>query len=178
MTQCYPYFGLFCSKKNKGTIKCSSSDFSDGYTNASPEVKINNGAVSNLQMIRFQLDKNYPNTDYDLVMTRNGGDNCKDVSRCFYDFINNADAKFDRSGNVISIQDWINEPIFCYKVNTDATSYNESLQVSMRFDPTYYGQLTGNAIGTNTTPSQIIIVCLYDETLRLGFDSEKGISTD
>ena len=70
-------------QKNKGTIKCSSTDFSDGYTNANPEVKINNGAVSNLQMIRFQLDKNYPNTDYDLVMTKNGGDNCKDVSRVF-----------------------------------------------------------------------------------------------
>ena len=48
-------------------------------------------------MIRFQLDKMYPNPDYDLNMSNALGDSCKDVSRAFYDFINNADAKFDRS---------------------------------------------------------------------------------
>ena len=48
-------------QKNKGTVKCSSNDFSDGYTNIYPEVKVGTlaggyfGAVSTLQMIRFQL---------------------------------------------------------------------------------------------------------------------------
>ena len=121
-------------QKNRGQIKCSSNDFTDGYTNAYPEAKINNGAVSCLQMIRFQLDKMYPNPDYDLVMTPTGaGENsCRDVSRAFYDFINNADAKFDRSGNVISVQEWINEPIFIFKCNTESTTYNESLQITIR----------------------------------------------
>ena len=114
----------FFLQKNRGTINCSSTDVSDGYTNTNPEVKINNGAVSSLQMIRFQLDKNYPNVDYDIVMTPNGGNNCKDVARCFYDFLNNAQAKFDRSGNVISVQEWINEPVFIYQCNTYTTSYN------------------------------------------------------
>ena len=68
-----------CIHKNKGAFKCSSTDFSDGYTNASPEVKINDGVVFNLHMIIFQLGKNYTNTDYDSVMTGNRGDTCKDV---------------------------------------------------------------------------------------------------
>ena len=84
-------------QKNRGTVKCSSNDFSDGYTNVYPEVKSVSGESSTLQMIRFQLDKMYPNPDYDLNMSKSLGDNCKDVSRAFYDFINNADAKFDRS---------------------------------------------------------------------------------
>ena len=48
-------------QKNKGTVKCSSNDFSDGYTNIYPEVKVGTlaggyfGAVSTLQMIRFQF---------------------------------------------------------------------------------------------------------------------------
>ena len=64
-------------------------------------------------MVRFQLEKMYTNPDYDRCMSSYLADNCKIVSRAFYDFINNADAKFDGSGNVISIQEWINEPIFC-----------------------------------------------------------------
>ena len=154
-------------QKNRGTVKCSSNDFSDGYTNAYPEVKSVSGAVSTLQMIRFQLDKMYPNPDYDLNMSNALGDSCKDVSRAFYDFINNADAKFDRSGNVISIQEWINEPLFVFKCNTEATSYNETLQVSIRLDTSY-------------TPSysQMLVCVLYDETVRLTYDSEKCVATD
>ena len=118
-------------------------------------------------MIRFGLDKMYPNPDYDLNFSTLQSDNCKDVSRAFYDMINNADMKFDRSGNVISIQEFINEPIFCFKVNTDATSYNETLQVYLNLHTNYAG-------GT----SQLLIVALYDETLRLGFDSEKVTSVE
>ena len=77
----------------------------DGYKNVYPEIKSLSGAASTLQMIRFQLDKIYHpdhlhhNPDYDFNMSKSLGDNCKDVSRAFYDFINNADAKCDRSGN-------------------------------------------------------------------------------
>jgi len=152
----------FLQTQRTGTIKKSSNDFSSGYSNAYPEVKITNDATTNLQMIRFILDRSYPNPDYDLNFSTGISDNCKDVSRAFYDFINNADAKFDRSGNVISIQEFINEPIFCFKVNTDTTSYNESLQVYMNMNTNYFG-------GT----SQLLIVALYDETLRLSFDTEK-----
>ena len=48
-------------QKNKGTVKCSSNDFSDGYTNIYPEVKVGTlaggyfGAVSTLQMIDSNL---------------------------------------------------------------------------------------------------------------------------
>ena len=55
-------------------------------------------------MLRFVLDKTYPNPDYDLNFSTANGDNCRDVVRAFYDFINNSDSKFDRSGNIISIQ--------------------------------------------------------------------------
>ena len=151
----------------RGTIKKSSTDFSSGYTNAYPEVKTPTDATTNLQMIRFTLDKSYPNPDYDMNFSTAISDNCRDVSRAFYDFINNADAKFDRSGNVVSIQEWINEPIFCFKVNTDATTYNEVLQVYTN-------------MGANYAPSasQLLVVALYDETLRLGFDTEKIVSTE
>ena len=118
-------------------------------------------------MIRFILDKSYPNPDYDLVMNTSIGDNCRDVSRAFYDMINNADMKFDRAGNVISVQEWINEPIFCFKVNSEATTYNETLQV--------YLNMNG---GYNPGSSQLLVVALYDETLRLGFDSEKIVSVE
>ena len=124
----------------------------------------------------------YPNPDYDLNFSILSSDNCKDVSRAFYDFINNADAKFDRSGNVISIQEWINEPIFCFKVNSDATNYNETLQV-------YLNLSSNDVYDTTTTPptkisgytagtSQLLVVALYDETLRLTFDTEKITSVE
>ena len=78
-------FATFLQKPS-GTIKCSSNDFRDGYTNAYPEIAINNGAVTCLNTIRFQLDKIYPNPD--LCMSPVLADTCKDVSRAFYDFIN------------------------------------------------------------------------------------------
>ena len=152
----------FLQTGRSGTIKKSSNDFSSGYTNAYPEVKITSDAVTNLQMIRFILDKSYPNPDYLLNFSSALADNCQDVSRMFYDFINNSDSKFDRSGNIVSIQEFINEPMMCFKVNTDATTYNESLQVYLNLNTNYVP-------GT----SQLLIVALYDETLRLSFDSEK-----
>lgn len=151
----------------RGTLKKSSNDFSSGYTNAYPEVKVGNDATTNLTMMRFILDKTYPNPDYDLNFSTGNGDNCRDVSRAFYDFINNADSKFDRSGNIVSIQEWINEPIFCFKVNTDATTYNESLQVYITMNPSYA-----------PAASQLLVVALYDETLRLTFDTEKIVLTE
>ena len=151
----------------RGTIKKSSTDFSSGYTNAYPEVKTTTDATTNLQMIRFTLDKSYPNPDYDMNFSTAISDNCRDVSRAFYDFINNADAKFDRSGNVVSIQEWINEPIFCFKVNTDATTYNEVLQVYTNMGANY-----------GPSASQLLVVALYDETLRLGYDTEKIVPTE
>ena len=68
---------------------------------------------------------------------------------------------------MVSVQEWINEPIFCFKVNTDATTYNEVLQVYTN-------------MGANYAPSasQLLVVALYDETLRLGFDTEKIVSTE
>ena len=113
-------------------------------------------------MIRFILDKSYPNPDYQLNFSSALSDNCQDVSRMFYDFINNSGSKFDRSGNIVSIQEFINEPMMCFRVNTDVTTYNESLQVYLNLNTNYVP-------GT----SQLLIVALYDETLRLTFDSKK-----
>ena len=50
----------------------------------------------------------------------------------------------------------------CFRVNTDVTTYNESLQVYLNLNTSYVP-------GT----SQLLIVALYDETVRLTFDSEK-----
>ena len=151
--------------ENKSTryYKSSSTDFSSGYTNASPEVKITSDAVTNLQMIRFTLDKNYPNPDYELNFNPTI-DNCQDVSGAFYDFINNSENKYDRSCNVIGVQEFSNEPMFCFKVNSDATSYNETLLVNVRLANNYVS-------GT----SQLLVVALYNETLRLTFDSEEVV---
>ena len=86
-------------------------------------------------MIRFVVDKTYPNPDYTLSFNlpathpNNTTYRIEDVARAFHDFLNNADAQFDRSGNCISIQQFIRKPILCYKVNTDATTYNETRQV-------------------------------------------------
>ena len=152
----------------RGTIKKSSNDFSSNYSDAYPEVKITDDATTNLKMIRFTLDRTYPNPDYDLNFNRAATDgSCRDVARAFTDMLNNADAKFDRSGNIVSIQEWINEPMFCFKVNTDATTYNESLQVYINMD-------TGYVDGR----SQLLVVALYDETLRLSFDTEKIVLTE
>ena len=91
-----------------------------GATGASviaSEIKIVSDAVTNLQMIRFVLDKTYPNPDYMLnfnlpaTPTNDTTYKIEDVARAFYDFLNNADAKFDRSGNCISVQQFIREPI-------------------------------------------------------------------
>ena len=159
----------FLQTGRTGTIKKSSNDFSSGYTNAYPEVKIINDAVTNLQMIRFQLDKTYPNPDYNLNFSSALSDNCQDVSRLFYDMLNNSDSKFDRSGNIVSIQEFINEPMMCFKVNTDATTYNESLQVYINL--VAYDAVSGKGYIPGT--SQLLVVALYDETLRLTYDSEK-----
>ena len=158
----------------RGTIKKSSTDFSSGYSNAYPEVKIATDATTNLQMIRFTTDRSLPNPDYQMNFNSVKSDNCGDVSRAFYDFINNADAKFDRSGNVVSIQEWINEPIFCFKTTTDATTYNETLLVNVSLEPGDNGVTNGY----KPSSSQLLVVALYDETLRLGFDTEKIVSTE
>ena len=156
----------FLRTNRQGTIKSSSTDFSSGYTNAYLEAKITSDAITNLQMIRFTLDKNYPNPDYELNFSP-ALDNCQDVWRAFYDFINNSENKYDRSGNVIGVQEFTNEPMFCFKVNSDTTSYNESLLVNVRLANNYVS-------GT----SQLLVVALYNETLRLTFDTEKIITTE
>ena len=151
----------------RGTIKSSSNDFSSGYSNASPEVKVTGDAITNLQMIRFILDKTYPNPDYDLNFSTAISNSSKDVSRSFYDFINNSDNKFDRSGNCMSIAQYVMEPVFCFKVNTDVTTYNESLQVYI-------------TLNTNYVPStsQFLLVALYDETLRLHYDTQQIVNVE
>ena len=152
-----------------GTIKKSSTDFSSGYTNANPEVKIVTDGVTNLQMIRFMLDKTYPNPDYNLNFSSTISSNSQDVTRSFYDLINNSDSKFDRSGNVLSLQNYMVEPLWCFKVNSDATTYNESLQVYL----TMYAGDGGTTSGYKAGSSQLLVVALYDETVRLSFDTEK-----
>ena len=169
----------FLQRTRGSVLKRSSNDFSSGYLNgtdgegttgASPvasEVKITGDAVTNLKMIRFVLDKTYPNPDYSLnfdlpaTPTNNTLYNTEDVSRAFYDFLNNADAKFDRSGNIVSIQQFINEPMFCFKVNTESTTYHETLQVYV-------------TLGNNYAPStsQLLVVALYNEDLRLTFGGD------
>ena len=123
--------------------------------------------MSCLHTTRFQTDKTYPNPGYDLCLSPVLADTCNDVSRAFYDFINKSVDKFvvDRSGNVISLQEWITEPIFVFKCNTEATSYNETLQVSLRINSQYYGVANGSA--NSTTPSQMLVVVMYGETVRL-----------
>ena len=166
---------LACFLQTKrGTIKKSSNDFSSGYTNAYPEVKIATDATTNLKMIRFTLDKTYPNPDYDLNFSTGNGDNCGDVSRAFVDMLNNADSRFDRSGNVVSIQEFINEPMLCFKVNTDATTYNETLMVNINLETGDSGATRGYLVGS----SQLLVVALYGETRRLTFDSEKITLTE
>ena len=116
-------------------------------------------------MIRFTSDKNYPNPDY-KVNFPTALDSSQDVSRAFYDFIKKSENKYDISGNVIGVQEFINELLFCFKVNSDATSYNEYLLVNIRLANNYVS-------GT----SQLLVVALYNETLRLTFNSEKNINT-
>ena len=176
--------GAFLQTRRGGTVKASSNDFSDGYIEtagatggdaiSAHETKNVLGAVTNLQMIRFTLDKSYPNPDYDMCFSSAISTNSKDVSRAFYDFINNADSKFDRSGNNYSIQNYLVEPCFCYKVNTDTTTYNETLQVYINMFSGDGGSTTGYKPGM----SQLLVVALYDETLRLSFDSEKIINVE
>ena len=136
--------------------------------------------VTDLQMIRFVLDRTYPNPDYTLnfnlpaTPTNDTTYKTADVARAFYDFLNNADAKFDRSGNCISIQQYIRQPIFCYKVNTDATTYNETLQVYINLAVGDGGTTTGYKAGS----SQLLVVALFDESVRLHYDSEKIINVE
>ena len=122
-------------------------------------VKINYDATINLPMIRFIVDKTYPDPDYVFSFS----------SRMFYDFINNSDSKFDRSWNIVSIQESINEPMMFFKVNTDAKTYNESLQVYINMFECDSGITTGYEAGS----SQLLIVAIYDETFRMTFDLEK-----
>ena len=153
-------------QKNRGTVKCYSNDFSDGYTNVHPEIKSVSGAASTLQMIRFQLDKIYPNPDYDLNMSTSLGDNCKDVSRAFYDFINNADAKFDRS---VTSYLFKNGSLNLYLYSNVILKQHHIMKLcKYLFVLIYY------------TPSysQMLCVVLYDETVRLTYDNEKCIATD
>ena len=59
--------------------------------------------------------------------------------------------------------------MLCYRVNSDATTYNETLQVYINMFEGDSGVTNGYRPGT----SQLLIVAMYDETLRLNFDSEK-----
>jgi len=75
---------------------------------------------------------------------------------------------------VVSIQEFINEPMFCFKVNTDATTYNETLMVNINLETGDSGATRGYLVGS----SQLLVVALYDETLRLTFDTEKITLTE
>ena len=161
-----------------GQVKGSSNDFSSGFAGATGgetgasttyEAKITTDAVTNLKSLRFQTaDKVFPNPDYLLDLSvpatpvNNTVYDCGDLARAFTDFLNHSQSKFDRSGNILSIQQYIREPIFCYRVDSESTSYNETLLVNISLG-------TGYSAGT----SQLLVVALYDETLRLQFDSEK-----
>ena len=166
-----------------GSVKGSSNDFSSGYAGDTGgatgesntyESKITNDAVTNLKSLRFQTaDRVFPNPDYLLDLSvpvtpvNNTIYDCGDLARSFTDFLNHSQSKFDRSGNILSIQQYIREPIFCYRTDSESTSYNETLLVNISLG-------TGYTAGT----SQLLVVALYDETLRLHFDTEKIINVE
>ena len=108
--------------------------------------------------------------DYNLNFspTGNAGDrDSGDVARAYADaIIGGARSRTDRSGSIMNMFNYYIEPVFCYNVNTDATTYNETAQV-------YVNLKDGYAAGS----SQLLVVALYDETLRIIFDSEKVVET-
>ena len=82
-----------------------------------------------------------------------------DTTRIFMDFINNCGtAHLYRCGSLYNLFNFYAEPILCFKTITEPTTTADNIIVMLNF-----------GAGYTTTTSCLLMVCLYEETLKLNY---------
>ena len=81
-----------------------------------------------------------------------------DTTRMFMDFINNCGtAHLDRCGSLYNLFNWYAEPCLCFKTITEPTTSSDNIIVMLNFKTGYDAK------------SKLLMVCLYEETLKLNY---------
>jgi hypothetical protein len=158
----------------RGTLKCASNDFSSGYSNASPEVKYTNNAVSSLQSLQIQYGSQiFPSPNYTLKFNNFGGNvNLEDNMRAYYELINNIGLRTDRTGGY-SYDEWVNEPVFVY--NLSELNPSKNMVVNLRFDSNFS---TSSDSAVNPNPMQLFVVAIYEQKLLIKYSDPLNYAVD
>ena len=92
-----------------------------------------------------------------------------ELYRLLGEVISNSDSRNNRCGSIYDISKMCIAPIFCHKINTKPNSDDGIMTVSLSLNQAAY----------TASQSALLVVCLYDEVLKLDYDGQgKVIFTD
>ena len=99
-----------------------------------------------------------------------GGTNSSmELYRLLGDVISNSDSRNDRCGSIYDTSKMCVEPVFRHKINTKPNSDDGIITVSLSINQANY----------TASQSSLLVVCLYDEVLKLDYDGQcKVMFTD
>ena len=152
---------------NRGNMKRSSTDFSSGYTNANPEVKVNDNSLSTLNSIQIQYGSSvFPSPNYDLNfknLLALTNPETKDMGRAYYELISQLGSRWADRVGAYSLDEWENEPIFVY--NLPEANPSRQMVITLRLDSTAYQT---NSIN----PMQLFVLASYNQYLSIVYKTQ------
>ena len=138
---------------------------SNTLTGTAPNAYLTNSgtdAISNLSTFQCQYaGRLYPNPQYTSINMNVATATIEtgDTTRMVMEFINNCGTwHVDRAGALYNIYNWYAEPILCFKTITEPITSAYNIIVMLNF-----------GAGYTTTTSCLLMVCLYEETLKLNY---------
>ena len=159
------YILIALIQQNKGSApKQCGTDFSVGFTNASPEAIVTGGGPLNIINLRVLYGGTVkPSPDYILNMGATL-DTDQENGRAFSDFTSLIQAREDRASSY-DADTWYNSPIFVYKFGKNVTSDNNVL-VTVNMGPNY---------SVNPSLSTLFLTALYNEDMVLDYNAQAQI---
>ena len=136
-----------------------------------------NSPILNLAYLRVEFGgSTLPSTPYNFNFNwtasgiKSNLNQSYDVIRAYNDYLNATDSFRDRSGGMLSFQEWCVSPIFVFKThqvpNADTSTALISIDFNNQFGPcNVAGQQFNNKGGYNC-----LVMCLYDEAVQLTYD--------
>lgn len=159
------YILIALVQQNKGSAsKQCGTDFSVGFTNATPEAVVAGGGPLNIINVRVLYGGTVkPSPDYILNMGATLAVD-QENGRAFSDFTSLIQAREDRASSY-DADTWYNSPIFVYKFGKNVTSDNNVLvTVNM-----------GGGYAVNPSLSTLFLTALYNEDLIIDYNAQSQI---
>jgi len=149
----------FLQQGRGSASKFSSTDFSSGFTNTYPEVKVVDDATSCVESVSVLWGGTLkPQPLYKLNMAETGSNS---NARGWSEFISLIESRADRSGSAYDYDTWVNAPLFIYKFSKNTTMDN-NIQISVSMSDAY-----------TADKSQMFCTALFNETLKLTYLGDK-----